>query len=477
MLSPELVLLVASLVLLALDAVRPRQKEKPWLPYVALAGLAASLAASITLWGRDGVVLSVLAVDAFALVVKVVALVSLGLVVLNADAFVRARITRQGEFYTLLLLSGLAICLLGGARNLILIFLAFDFLSITSYVLTGYLRDEPRSAEAAIKYFLYGAALSAVMLFGMSWFYGATGSTDLASIAVALQGAESSLRPLLLPALVMLLAGFAFKVGGVPFHQWAPDVYEGAPTPVTAFISVGPKLAGFAIIVRVMLTALPAELGILSADWRSLLMGISVLTMTVGNMVALWQTNIKRLLAYSSIAQAGYMLIGVAAASPLGVTAVALYLATYALTNLGAFAAVIAFSNQSGSDEIEDYAGLSKRAPSMALVLIICLFSLAGIPGTAGFLGKLLVFSAAIEEGLVWLAVVGVLNSVISLGYYWKIIRAMYLAPARTDATVEITPALAAVLVACGVGVVAAFVLAHPLISLIENSAGAFFGS
>jgi NADH-quinone oxidoreductase subunit N len=477
MLSPELVLLVASLVLLALDAVRPRQKEKPWLPYVALAGLAASLAASISLWGRDGVVLSVLAVDAFALVVKMVALVSLGLVVLNADAFVRARITRQGEFYTLLLLSGLAICLLSGARNLVLIFLAFDFLSITSYVLTGYLRDEPRSAEAAIKYFLYGAALSAVMLFGMSWLYGVTGSTDLAGIAVALQGAESSLRPLLLPALVMLLAGFAFKVGGVPFHQWAPDVYEGAPTPVTAFISVGPKLAGFAIIVRVMLTALPAELGILSTDWRSLLMGIAVLTMTVGNMVALWQTNIKRLLAYSSIAQAGYMLIGVAAASPLGVTAVALYLATYALTNLGAFGAVIAFSNQVGSDEIEDYAGLSRRAPSMALVLIICLLSLAGIPGTAGFLGKLLVFSAAIEEGLVWLALIGVLNSVISLGYYWKIIRAMYLTPARTDEKINTTPALATVLVACGVGVIAVFVLAHPLISLIENSARSFFGS
>jgi len=478
MLSPELVLLAAGLLVMALDAVRPHQTHKAWLPYVALAGLAASLAAAISLWGTDGRVLSVLSVDPFALVIKMVALAAMGLVVLNSAEYVRGRITRQGEFYTLLLFAALAICLLGGAHDLMLIFLAFDFLSITSYVLTGYLRDEPRSAEAAIKYFLYGAALSAVMLFGMSWIYGITGSTDLGEIAAALLGAESALRPMLLPALVFVLAGFAFKVGAVPFHQWAPDVYEGAPTPVTAFISVGPKVAGFAIIVRVVLTALPAELGLLTADWRSLMMAIAALTMTVGNLVALWQTNIKRLLAYSSIAQAGYMLIGVAAASPLGVTAVALYLAAYALTNLGAFAAVIAFSNQTGSDEIDDYAGLSKRAPKVALVLFVCLLSLAGIPPTAGFLAKLFLFSAAIEEGLIWLALVGVINSVISLGYYWKIMRAMYLTPARTEEKIETTPALAAVLVASGVGVLAVgILLAQPLVSLIETASQSFFGS
>nr|HID12392.1 NAD(P)H-quinone oxidoreductase subunit 2 [Anaerolineae bacterium] len=257
LLSPELVILLAGVLILGLDAVHPRQEEKRWLPYVALAGLAGALIATITLWGCNTRVLFVLSCDPFALVVKMVALVAMGIVILASDVYIRARSPYQGEFYALLLFSTLAICLLGAATNLIMIFLAFDFLSITSYILTGYLRDDRRSTEAAIKYFLYGAALSAVMLYGMSWFYGLTGSTDLGGIAAALTGAENSLRPIILPALILMAAGLAFKVAAVPFHQWAPDAYEGAPTPITAFLSVGPKIAGFALIVRVMLTALP----------------------------------------------------------------------------------------------------------------------------------------------------------------------------------------------------------------------------
>jgi NADH-quinone oxidoreductase subunit N len=398
-------------------------------------------------------------------------------VILASDVYIRTRSRYQGVFYALLLFSAMTICLLGGATNLIMVFLAFDFLSITSYILTGYLRDDRRSTEAAIKYFLYGAALSAVMLYGMSWFYGLTGSTDLNGIAAALMETETSLRPIILPALMLLVTGFAFKIGAVPFHQWAPDAYEGAPTPVTAFLSVGPKIAGFALIVRVMLTALPMDLANLAMDWRTLLMAISVLTMTVGNLVALWQQNIKRLLAYSSIAQAGYILIGAVAASPRGVTAVLLYLAAYALTNLGAFAAVIAFSNQTGSDTIEDYAGLSKRAPALALVLIICLFSLGGIPPTAGFIGKLYLFSAAIEEGLLWLAIIGVINSVISLSYYWKIIRAMYLlVPAQTEERLTASPTLAVALGVTVVGVLIIGAFPGPLLALIQAAAPIFFG-
>ena len=476
LLSPELVLLLAGLLILGLDAIRPRQEEKRWLPYAALAGLAGALIATITLWGCNTRGLFVLSCDPFALVVKMVALVAMGLVILASDVYIRARSRYQGEFYALLLFSTLTICLLGGATNLIMIFLAFDFLSITSYILTGYLRDDRRSTEAAIKYFLYGAALSAVMLYGMSWFYGATGSTDLSGIATALMEAENTLRPIVLPALILMAAGFAFKIGAVPFHQWAPDAYEGAPTPVTAFLSVGPKIAGFAIITRVLLTALPMDLANLATDWRTLLMAISALTMTVGNLVALWQQNIKRLLAYSSIAQAGYILIGVVAASPRGVTAVLLYLTAYTLTNLGAFAAVIAFSNQTGSDAIEDYAGLSKRAPALALVLIVCLLSLGGIPPTAGFIGKLYLFSAAIEEGLLWLAIVGVINSVISLSYYWKIIRAMYLIPARTGERLATSPALAVALGVTVAGVLIVGAFPGPLLALIQAAAPTFFG-
>lgn len=476
LLSPELVLLLAGLLVMALDAIRPAQEDKRWLPFVALAGLTASLALTTTLWGCNTRVLYVLACDPYALVIKAVALVAMGLVVLVSDEYIRARSRYQGEFYALLLFAVLAIGLLAGATNLVMIFVAFDFLSIASYILTGYLRDDARSAEAGIKYFLYGAALSAMMAYGMSWFYGLTGSTDLGDIASALMEGGTSLRPVLLPALILMAGGFAFKIGAVPFHQWAPDAYEGAPTPVTAFISVGSKIGGFAIIIRVLLTALPLDLVDLATDWRALLMAISVVTMTVGNLLALWQDNIKRLLAYSSIAQAGYILIGVVAASPRGMTAVLLYLVAYALTNLGAFAAVIAFSNQTGSDAIEDYAGLGVRAPALAVVVIVCLLSLGGIPPTAGFIGKLWLFSAAIEQGLVWLAVVGVINSVISLSYYWKVIRAMYLVPAQTEERLTTSPVLATAMGVAVAGVFAVMMFASPLLALLQVAALTFFG-
>jgi len=473
LLSPELLLLLAGLVILGLDAISPRKEEKPWLPRVALIGLAAALVATIMLWGYNTRVLSVLSCDPFALMVKMVALVAMGIVILASDAYIRARSRYPGEFYALLIFATLAICLLGGATNLIMVYVAFEFLSITSYILTGFLRDDKRSTEAAIKYFLYGAGVSAVMLYGISWFYGLTGTTDLVGIAEALTG---TLRPVVLPALVFVAAGFAFKIGAVPFHQWAPDAYEGAPTPVTAFLSVCPKIAGFALIVRVLLTALPPSgLEILGGDWRALLMAISAITMTFGNLVAMWQTNIKRLLAYSSIAQAGYILIGVVAASPRGVTAVLLYLSAYAVTNLGAFAVVIAFSNQTGSDEIEDYAGLHKRAPGLAMILLICLLSLAGIPLTAGFIGKLWLFSAALKEGLLWLAVVGVINSVISISYYWKIIRAIYLTPAETEERIDTSPALA---IALGVAVTGVFIVGifpSLILNLLQTAAQIFF--
>jgi NADH-quinone oxidoreductase subunit N len=480
-LAPELVLLVTGLFILGADAVLKDEEDKRWIPGAMLIGLAVALAATVMLWGSDARVFAVLSIDPFALAVKAVALAAMAIIALVSDIYMRTHSQYQAEFYALLLFAALTICLLGAATNLIMIFLAFDFLSITSYVLTGFLRDDGKSAEAAIKYFLYGAAISAVMLYGLSWFYGLTGSTDLNGIAAVLLDSESALRPALLPALIFVAAGFAFKIGAVPFHQWAPDAYEGAPTPVTAFLSVGPKIAGFAVIMRVLLTALPLNLETLAVDWRTLLMAISALTMIVGNLVALWQTNIKRLLAYSSIAQAGYILIGVAATSQQtewrGVAAVLLYLAAYTVTNLGAFAVVIAFSNQTGSDNIEDYAGLHKRAPGLALVMIICLLSLAGVPPTAGFIGKLWLFSAAIKEGggFVGLAVIGVINSVISVAYYWKVIRAMYFDPMRKEERVNTSPALAVALGVAVVGVLFVGIFSSPFMTLFQTAAQALF--
>ena len=483
LLSPELLLLAAALLILGVDAIFPSKEDQKdedmaWLPQAALTGLAAALVAVISLWGQGAntQLLSVISCDPFSLMVKMVALVAMGIVVLVSDVYIRTRSEHQAEFYALLLFSTLAICLLGAATNLIMVYLAFEFLSITSYILTGFLRDDRHSAEAAIKYFLYGAAISAVMLYGMSWFYGLTGTTDLDGIAAALMNnTQASMRLALLPALIFMVAGFAFKVGAVPFHQWAPDAYEGAPTPVTAFLSVGPKIAGFAVIMRVLLTALPVDLVNLAMDWRALLMAIAALTMTLGNLVAMWQTNIKRLLAYSSIAQAGYILVGVVAASPRGVAGVLLYLAAYAVTNLGAFAAIIAFSNQTGSDEIEDYAGMHRRAPGLALVMIVCLLSLAGIPPMAGFVGKLWLFAAAIDEGLLWLAAVGVLNSVISVSYYWKVIRAMYFTESSIKEQLSISPALAVALGVSVVGVLFVGIFPGPLMALLQAAAQVFF--
>jgi proton-translocating NADH-quinone oxidoreductase chain N len=476
LLSPELALLLTGGLILGLDAIHPHQEEKRWLPYVALVGLVGALIATITLWGCNTRVFFVLSCDPFALVVKMIALVAMGIVVLSSDVYIRAHSQQQGVFYALLLFATLTMCLLGAATNLILVFLTFDFLSITSFILTAYLRDDPHSIEAAIKYALYGAALSAVLLYGVSWFYGLTGTTDLGDIAVILRETGHIFQPTDLLALIFTVAGLAFKIGAAPFHQWTPDAYEGAPTPVTAFLSVGPKIGGFAIIIRVLLTMLPIDPEIPILGWRALLMAMAALTMTIGNLVALWQQNVKRLLAYSSIAQVGYILIGVVAASPRGVTAALLYLTAYTLTSLGAFAAVIAFSNQAGSDVIEDYAGLSERAPSLALVLIVCLLSLGGIPPTAGFIGKLYLFSAAIEEGLLWLAVVGVINSIISLSYYWKIIRAMYIVPAQTDEPLRTSSALAVALGVTVAGVLLVGIFPGLLLAPIRAAMQTFFG-
>ncbi|HET91121.1 MAG TPA: NADH-quinone oxidoreductase subunit N [Chloroflexi bacterium] len=478
LLAPELLLLITALSILGVEAFLPHDEERRWIPRATLTGLALALIATMALWNNTAPVLAVLSCDPFALTIKAIMLIAAGLVVLTADVYIRNHTQRQGEFYALLLLAILTICLLSGTTDLVMLFVTFEFLNILSYILTGYLWEDKRSTEAAIKYFLYGTVLSAVMLYGMSWFYGLTGATDLHGIARALTGQESALRPVVLPALILTVAGLAFKIGGVPFHQWAPDTYEGAPTPVAAFLSVGPQIGGFAIILRVLLTVLPFGTSTteLAIDWATLLITISVLTMTLGNLVALWQENIKRLLAYSSIAQAGYVLVGVVATSPLGVAAVLFYLIAYALANLGIFAAIIAFSNQTGSDQIEDYAGLHRRAPGLAMIMIICLLSLTGLPPTGGFFAKLWLFSAAYDAGLLWLAVLGVVNSVISLSCYWKIIHAMYLLPAETEERLSTSPMLAVALGVTVVGVLVVGIFSGPLLSLLQTAAPTFFG-
>jgi proton-translocating NADH-quinone oxidoreductase chain N len=381
------------------------------------------------------------------------------------------RYRRQGEFYALLLFATLAITLIAGASNLVLIFLSVDFLSITSYVLTGYVREDRRSIEAAIKYFLYGATLSAVMLYGMSLLFGLTGVTDLNAIAAGL-GEGAGERAVVLLALLFVVAGLGFKVAAVPFHQWAPDAYEGAPTPVTAFLSLGPKVAGFAVLARFLLFAFPQ----FQIEWTVLLLAVSVMTMTVGNLIAIWQKNIKRLLAYSSIAQAGYVMIGLVAVSGGGIASSLFYLSVYLFANLGAFAVVLAVSRGELGEQLEDYAGLSQHSPGLALAMMLFLLSLAGIPPLAGFVGKVNLFVAAVREGLIGLVVVGVLNSVISLYYYLQVVRQMYLLPPTSEEPVNIPRPILTTLLVAAAGVLMLGIYPSLLLALIQATVQTFFG-
>ena len=447
LLSPELILLFTGLVVLCVDFIwqgdaSAEEKKTLWVPGLALAGLGLALLATILLWGRPPTtVLGMMVVDPFALFFKVVALACVMLVILAAVPYLQGRTRFRGEFYALLVFAGLAISLASSAIDLISVYLAMEFLSITSYVLAGYLRDDLKSSEAGIKYFLYGAVTSAAMLYGMSLLFGATGTTNLAGIAQFLVAGDQSLQWLAVASIVLLLAGFGFKIVLSPFHQWAPDTYEGAPTPVTAFLSVGSKAAGFAILMRVLLTALPAfrwQIG-----WMAFLIALSIISMALGNLIALRQTNIKRMLAYSSIGQAGFIIIGFiclalnAESAFLGMNGTLFYLFAYLFTNLAAFTAVIAFESATGSAEIADYRGLVHRAPVIAGVLLVALLSLAGIPGTGGFLGKFFVFGAAIQFNTpqtVALAVVGVVFSVVAAFYYLNVVRQMFFEPAEEEA-------------------------------------------
>ena len=435
--TPELVLLVGGLLLVVLDLlVHDDQKHLVWqaaLGVVVLAAIATLLSGQLLEREASRVFFGVYVLDRFGTAFKLISLACTALVIASATKYFARRPVLRGEIFYLLVFCCLGLVLLGGSSDLVLIYLSIEFVSLTSYVMAGYLTTDRRSNEAALKYFLYGASASAVMLYGLSLLYGAAGSTQLATVARALTSFQGP-STLEVVALVLTFAGFGYKLAAAPFHAWAPDVYEGSPTPVTAFFSVGPKLAGLAVFVRFLEGAVPSWHG----EWVPLVAVLATLTMFVGNLGALSQTNIKRMLAYSSIAHAGYLLIGVASVGVLGsadrdswaLSGVILYATVYLFMNLGAFAVAIAVGEATGSDDIEGYAGLAKHAPALAACMAVFMLSLAGIPPLAGFVGKLYVFGAAIQSTrLWWLAALGIVNSVIALYYYMNIVRLMYLAP------------------------------------------------
>ena len=326
---------------------------------------------------------------------------------------------RRAEAYLLLIAATIGMSLMASASDLVMLYLAIETTSIPLYVLAGFLKDDDRSNEAGFKYLLFGALTSTVLLYGFSLLYGISGQTNLYGIAAYF----TSFNPLVLGVLFLVLVGLAFKVSLVPFHFWAPDVYDGAPTPVAGFLSTASKAAGFVVILRFFIVVFPG----IATNWELILAILATLTMTLGNFLALAQKNIKRMLAYSSIAHAGYAMIGVVAYSKLGVTSTAFYLIAYILTNLAAFGAVAAVGNTTKSDDMKSYYGLQRRSPGLALIMLVAFLSLAGMPPFGGFVAKVFVFSAAIEKGWVWLAVVGIINSIVGVYYYLTVLKYVYL--------------------------------------------------
>jgi len=458
---PEITLAVFAATVILLDLFTERKKL---LARVGLSGLAIAGGVTVAMW-RGGfpataIFSNMLAVDGFAFFFKLFFLGVAFLVILASMDYVTKFARFQGEYYALVLLATLGMILMAATTNLIAIYVSLELTSISLYALVGFLKDS-RSTEASIKYLLLGAVASAVLLYGMALVFGFTGQTQLSGIAQSLQAmprATLLASPALLLGVVLLIAGLGFKIAAVPFQMWVPDVYEGAPTPITAYLSVASKGAGFAVVLRVFFSAfgMPEWL---STHWGLVFAGLAVVSMTVGNIAAIPQANIKRMLGYSSIAQAGYLMVGLAAmgmastGSILGQSGVLFFLASYAFTNLGAFIAIIAISSKVNSDLIEDFAGMGKRAPLLALVLTLCLISLIGMPPAAGFMAKFYIFSAAVQQNLLWLVVVAVINSVISAYYYLRVVKVMWLGQPASSEKVPSSGELRLALVLCSLGV------------------------
>ena len=477
---PELSLVATAIAVILLDLFI---RQKGLLVVVSLAGLVVSAGFTIAMWGGSSQAIfnNMLAVDNFALFFKLLFLGIAALVILASVDYASKFARFQGEYYALVLLSALGMMLMAATAELISIYIALELTSISLYILVGFLKD-PKSTEASLKYLLLGAVASAVLLYGMALVFGFTGKTQLGEIAQVIQAMSPQTilaSPALILGIVLLVAGFGFKIAAVPFHMWVPDVYEGAPTPITAYLSVASKAAGFAIILRVFYSAFGLP-NWLSLDWGLIFAVLAAIGMTLGNVVAIPQTNIKRMLGYSSIAQAGYLMVGLAtvglspATDILGRSGLLFFLASYALTNLGAFIAIIAISNKLDSDLIEDYSGMGKRAPLLALGLTLCLISLIGLPPAAGFMAKFYIFSGAIQHGLLWLVIIAVINSVISAYYYLRVVKVMWLGEPLSEEKVPSSGALRLALSLSCLGVLLLGVIPGFVMKLAELAASMF---
>jgi NADH-quinone oxidoreductase subunit N len=447
---PETILIATALTVLIFDLFLEKDR-KFLLGWYSLSGVLLAAYASYQLMGNSGAFFGgTFQLDPFSTFFKFVFYIACGLGILLSLNYLKIEDIQRGEYYALMLFATTGMMLMASAGDLIILYLGLELMALSIYILAGFMRRDNRSNEAAIKYLVLGAFSSGIMIYGMSLLYGLSGTTNLAGILAFLRTADLT-NPVIFLAMIMLVVSFGFKVAAAPFHMWVPDVYEGAPTSVTAFMSAGPKVAGFAVLLRVFLYAF----GPMHDHITVVLSGLAVLTMAVGNIMALSQTSIKRMLAYSSIAHAGYALVGLAAGGPEGAASVMLYVFIYALMNMGAFGVVIMLrkSGERG-EEIADFAGLGKTNKIAAFLMLIFMFSLTGIPPLAGFMGKFYIFKSAVQAGLVWLAVAGVLFSAVSAYFYLRVVMVMYMSEPKASFEISTSPSLALALAISAIAVV-----------------------
>ena len=466
---PEIFLSSLAMLLLLITVFSPGG-SKSLLGNISFIGIAATAVLVASGWGANitsfnGSVVQ----DNFATFFKIVFLISAGLSILISDKYMEREGCNHGELYPIILFTTVGMMLMASGTDLMVIFLGLEVMSVSLYVLAGFNRNNLKSNEAGLKYFLLGAFSTGFLLYGMALIYGATGTTRISKIATIVgQMTLPSANIMLVVGMLLMFTGFAFKVAAAPFHMWTPDVYEGAPTPMTAFMSTGAKAAAFAASLRIFLVALPT----LQVEWGQLLWVLAVMTMTVGNITALRQDNIKRMLAYSSIAHAGYCLVGFAAGNGTGTAGILFYMLSYAFMNIGAFAIIILVAKKGEPNgTVMDLAGFGFKHPVLALAMTIFMFSLAGVPPTAGFIGKFYLFSGAIQKGYIWLAILGVLNSAASVYYYLRVIVYMYMKEPTEEFewTVVTAPVALALLIAVA-GTLIPGVVPSLLLELAQNA-------
>ncbi len=470
LLTPEFCLAGLAALILALDLFVP-QVRKEWFPYITAAGLVGILGLSFGWLGKESDFAGIIFIDNYTMFFRVFFIATTAVVVLMSAQFVRDRLDNPGEYFALLVVSTIGAIYMAASRELLTAYISLEVLSFSLYILVSFARMDPRSNEGGLKYMLLGAFASAMLLYGLSLIYGSSGSTFYSDIAAAYAGGTESFDLALLMGLVLLLAGLGFKVAAVPFHMWTPDAYEGAPLPITAYLSATSKAAGFALILRLFSGAFMPVLD----DWQWMIAALAAMTMVLGNLVALQQSSIKRLLAYSSIGQVGYMLMAIAALSSATASGLLLHMSGYVITNLAAFTCIIAWYNLTERDDIAGMRGMAERAPLLAVALTAALFSLSGMPLFAGFFTKFILFQAVADEGFIWLTVIAVVMSFVSLYYYLMVIKELYISKPEEEGRLRVPALVSGLAVALVAGVFYVGIYPRHLFQMAEEATKILF--